>query len=237
MYFLVFAAVSLSASAEFESIARELELARREYQLESARAALEKARALSKVDASAEAARLHVDAALLVGELNRIEWEQLPESNIAQRRPLGAAIDKAAEEAIALLDRLPENSERYRLHADLLGLMIRSDFRAKKYRKTMEEYSAKAVELDPANPNGYVTQAKPFIFAAENEGGDPERAAELLSKALELDPRHEPARCLRGLAYQRSGIPDRARADWEAALAANPKCWPAARELERLKQN
>lgn len=237
MYFLVLALAGLSASAEFESIAHELESARTEYRLDSARAALEKARGLSRVDSSPEAARLHVEAALLVGELNRIEWEQLPESNIAQRRPLGAAIDTAAEEAIALLGRLPENSERYRLHADLLGLMIRSDFRAKKYRKTMEEYSAKAVELDPDNPNAYVTQAKPFIFAAENEGGDPERAVELLSKALELNPRHEPARCLRGLAYQRSGKPDRARADWEAALATNPTCWPAARELEKMKRN
>jgi cytochrome c-type biogenesis protein CcmH/NrfG len=236
MYLLVCVVSGLFASPEIESLARELSAARTEYRPDAAQAALEKARVLSEQDASAEVVRLHVDAALLVAELQRIEWEQLPESNIAKRRPLGAAIDEAAEEAIALLDRLPENSERYRLHADLLGVMIRSDFRAKKYRKTMEEYAAKALQLDPANPNAYVSQAKPYIFAAENEGGDPMKAVELLSKALEADPTHEPARCLRGLAYQRAGKLDLARADWETALARNPKCSPAAKELENLER-
>ncbi|MDZ4859219.1 MAG: hypothetical protein SGI88_09540 [Candidatus Hydrogenedentes bacterium] len=216
-----------------ESLARDLSAARLAYDTAAAQSVREKARALVTSGDNA-ASRIHVEAALLVAELHRIAWEQLPESDVAHRRPFGEQIDAAAEEALASLEKLPEDSERYRLRADILGTMIRSDFRAKKYRKDMETSAAKAVELDPTNAKAYVSRAKPFVFAETNVGGDPAKAIELLTKALDLDPELEPARCLRALAYQKAGNDDLSRADWEKALADNPVCKPAADELKKL---
>ena len=214
-----------------KDLSKMLEAARAVYDVNAAQSARDQIRAQPE---SPFVLHERVVAALLVAELHRIDWEQLPESDIAHRRPLGEKIDEAAEDGLAALEKLPQDSEYFRMRADLLGVMIRSDFRAKKYRKDMEASAAKAVELDPNNARAYVSQAKPFVFAKENEGGDPAKAIELLSKALELDSTLEPARCLRGLAYQKAGKNDLARADWNLALEKNPQCKPAVDELKKL---
>ena len=221
-------------SAQEHVIASQLNTARLAYDLDAAAAVLADALDAAKVDPTPDAKLLVAEAALLAAELRRIEWERIPESDFADRRPLGDAIDEAAEIGIQALDTMPPDSEVYRLTADLLAVMIRSDYRAKKYRKEMEASAAKAIELDPANARAYVSQAKPFVFAEPHEGGDPEKAVALLSKALELDPDLETARCLRGLAYQKAGKIDEARADWELALKKNPHCRPAEEELAKL---
>ncbi len=229
-------ALSQSAPPALEDFAARLDFAREHYDLEAADAVRAGAARLVESKPDPATKLLAIEAALLSAELRRIDWERLPESNVADRRPLGTAIDEAAEEGLALLEPLGPTSETYRLKADLLAVMIRSDYRAKKYRKDMEAAAAKAVELDQANAKAYVSQAKPFIFAKPNEGGDPMRAVDLLTKALELDPTLETARCLRGLAYKEAGQPDAARADWALALKRNPDCRPAKDELAALDQ-
>ncbi|HRK35081.1 MAG TPA: hypothetical protein PLJ47_10850 [Candidatus Hydrogenedentes bacterium] len=217
---------------DVSALTEKLEAARTTYDVSVAESVLAQARTSAPEDLAV--LRVRIDAALLVAELHRIAWEQLPESDIAHRRPIGEQIDAAAEEALTVLDKLPEDSERYRIHADLLGVMIRSDFRAKKYRKDMEAHAAKAVALDAKNALAYVSLAKPFVFADVNVGGDPAKAIELLSQAIALAPNLESALCLRGLAYQKANKADLARADWESALAKNPACAPAKRELAKL---
>jgi tetratricopeptide (TPR) repeat protein len=143
-------------------------------------------------------------------------------------------MDEAAEEGLRALESLSPDSEVHRLKADLLAVMIRSDYRAKKYRADMEEAATRAVELDPANARAYVSQAKPYVFAEPHEGGDPAAAVTLLSKALDLNPDLESARCLRGLAYEKAGEIEKARKDWALALENNPHCRPAKEELARL---
>lgn len=225
--------IAVSARAGDEVAAR-VAAARHDYDMNAAKQALEDARDAVTVNPTRDATLLVAQAALLVGELGRLDWEDIPESDIADRRPLGNVIDEAANAGLHALQSVKPDSETYRLKADLLAVMIRSDYRAKKYRKEMEAAAAKAVELDPSNAKAYVSQAKPYVFADSNEGGDPEKAVALLSKALELDPTLETARCLRGLAYKKAGKVDKARADWEQALKDNPDCRPAKEQLAEL---
>lgn len=227
-------ALAFASHASAQDLAARLDAAQRSYNAGEAAAVLDKAVSDAAVNPSRESQLLVARAGLLVAELLRIEWEQLPESNIADRRPLGDAIDKAADAGLRALESLQPDSDVYRLKADLLATMIRSDYRAKKYRTEMEESAATAVELDPKNAKAYVAQAKPFVFAEPNEGGDPAEAVTLLSKALELNPDLESARCLRGLAYKKAGDLELAQADWELALEKNPECAPAREELAKL---
>lgn len=226
--------LAFASLASAQDLAARLDVAQRSYDAVEAAAVLDQAVSEAAVKPSRESQLFVARAGLLTAELLRIEWEQLPESNLAERRPLGDGIDKAADAGLRALESLQPNSETYRLKADLLATMIRSDYRAKKYRKDMEEAAAMAVELDPQNAKAYVAQAKPFIFAEPNEGGDPAKAIALLSTALELNPDLETARCLRGLAYKETGDVEQARADWELALEKNPECAPAKEELAKL---
>jgi tetratricopeptide (TPR) repeat protein len=212
-----------------------LDAARAHYDVAAAEAIWETLRAPDPAKTGGDSTRLRAEAALLIAELHRIDWERLPESDIAERRPLGNQIDEAAQDGLDALANVAQDSDYYRLKADLLAVMIRSDFRAKKYRKEMEEAAAKAIELDPNNAKAYVSRAKPFVFARANEGGDPRKAIELLTRSLDVDPNLETARCLRGLAYKLAGEPERAREDWETALKRNPSCRPARDELQHLR--
>lgn len=228
-------ALAFASLTSAQDLAARLDAAQRSYDAVEAAAVLDETVSDATVKPSRESQLLVARAGLLTAELLRIEWEQLPESNIAERRPLGDAIDKAAEAGLRALESLQPNSETYRLKADLLATMIRSDYRAKKYRKNMEEAAAMAIELDPENALAYVAQAKPFVFADSNEGGDPAKAIALLTTALDRNPDLEAARCLRGLAYKKAGDVEQARADWELALEENPECAPAKEELAKLE--
>jgi tetratricopeptide (TPR) repeat protein len=226
--------VGLAGVVSAQDLAVRLEEASIRYDAAAAVAVLAEAVDAAKLEPSTDHVLLVAKAALLAAELRRIEWERLPESDSAQHRSLGSAIDEAAEDGLRALESLSPDSEVHRLKADLLAVMIRSDYRAKKYRADMEDAATRAVELDPANARAYVSQAKPYVFAESHEGGDPEKAISLLSKALELDPGLESARCLRGLAYEKAGEIEKARGDWALALEKNPHCRPAKEELARL---
>ena len=166
-------------------------------------------------------------AALLVAELDRIDFEELDPSQGKQRRELGRSIDAAADLGLETLDSLPESSCRQRMRADLLGTKIRSDFRAKKYVDVMKAAATRALELDPGNARAIVTLAKPYLFADDRHGRDLEEAVRMLDEALEVDPTLESALLLRALAFEAQGNTEACRNDLKAALAANPNCRPA----------
>ena len=170
-------------------------------------------------------------AALLVAELYRIDFEELPPSQKKQRREFGESIDAAAELGLETLESLPETSCRQRLRADLLATKIRSDFRAKKYADEMKAAAALALELDPGNARAMVTLAKPFLFADDRHGRDLDEAISLLNEALAIDPALESALLLRALAFESQGNTDASQSDLKAALAANPNCRPANQRL------
>jgi tetratricopeptide (TPR) repeat protein len=209
-----------------------LDRAERSYDTEAATRALTEARTLYRRQPSTATADLHVRASLLAAELLRIEFEEMPKGERAARRTLGGRIDVTAQEALGLLDTLQESSENERRRADLIATMIRSDYRAKKYRNEFNDAVGRALELDDDNTRAWVAAAKPFLFASPEHGGDLNEAVRLLTEALEVEPELESARLLRAFAYDQLGEPEAAAADWRAALDRNPDCEPARRGLE-----
>jgi len=205
--------------------------AERTYDLQAARSALD-ACTLEASGTSDEALGENLTrAALLVADLDRIDFEELDPSQGKQRRALGGSIDAAADVGLETLESLPETSCRQRLRADLLATKIRSDFRAKKYVNEMKAAAARALELDPRNARAMVSLAKPFLFADDRHGRDLEEAVRMLSEALDVDPTLESALLLRALAFEAQGNTEACRNDLRAAVAANPNCRPATERL------
>lgn len=225
--------VLLAGGPPLATIEADLAAAVRRYDADAAVAALGRARELDRTAPAPATVLLRVRAALAAAELLRVRFEQASKDDAPGRTVLGQRIDAAAEEGLALLDRLPGGSERYRVEADLVATMIRSDFRARKYEARFATAVAKALELDPRNARAVLAAAKPLVFAPVEHGRDLPKAVETLTRALALDPALEAARLLRAFALDAQGEHEAARRDWRAALAANPDCAPAREALAR----
>ncbi len=219
--------VAASDAVGATALAPELAAARRRWDAEAVAEMVNRARELD----GAGVAELRVDAGLDLAEILRVEFELTPEDQREARRTLGLRIDVAAQEALALLDGLPVSSERERRRADLIATLIRSDFRARRYRTELEQAINRALELDPDNPRALVTAAKPLVFAPADKGRDLTAAIARLDRALALAPDLESALLLRAEAAARAGDEAAARRDRQRALAANPDCLPAKRAL------
>ena len=224
----------LMAVSTVPELASDLSEARRSWDADAVVAVQSRVRSELRDSTDDEAVRLRVRSGLAVAEILRVEYERVPTDRGDARRVLGDRIDAAAEEALSLLDQLPESSDRERMRADLLATMIRSDYRAKRFEPELRAAVDRALELDPDNPLAHVAAAKPLLFAPEDRGRDVDAALEHLDRALALDPRSESARLLRAAARELAGDVDGSRDDARAALAANPSCAPARRMLEHL---
>jgi len=227
-------ALSISAAAEAGDVAdleERLADARCAWDVAAMTAVLAEARSLGSNESANVVQWLQAKAGLSLAEMLRVEFEDSMEGDRMARAALGQRIDAAATGALELLASLPESSERYRVEADLLATMMRSDFRAKKYRKALDAATALALQLDEHNPRAWVTAAKPFLFAGPKQGGDLEEALRHLDRALELEPDLESALLLRAHAYEKMGKGDLAATDRAKALARNPTCGPALRAL------
>lgn len=188
------------------------------------------------VDLRPEAGPCATDLAradLAVASMLRVEFEAEPDGRREARRVLGQRIDVYAEEGLEALADCPESSERWRIEADLLATMIRSNFRAKKYEDRLKGAIDRALELDETNARAWVSSAKPFLYAEERHGGDPVEAVRRLDRALELHPDLESALVLRAYAHDLLGRPEAARADLDRALRLNPQCRPARSARDR----
>jgi len=222
---IALAVVALCCATSLRAdLAADVRQARQQYDLQVAEGALAEARATHPSDP------IFVEAAALVAELQRMEFETAPESERDYRRDLGERIDASAEEGLTAIRRLDETSNLLRLRADLLATLIRSKFRGKKYLKQLNSAAERALELDPSNAMAWVSLAKPPAFRPGREDVDRQEALDYLGKALDIDPGLETALVLRGRVLSELGRLDEARADWKAALARNPDCRPA-REL------
>lgn len=217
--------------ADMDRVTREVARAERRWDCDAAVAALSSARSLARSAPGPATAALQIRTGLLAAELLRVRFEQAVSDGTPTREQLGQQIDAFAGEALALVDSQPVTSERYRLEADLIATMIRSDFRAKKYEARFNAAVARARELDPRNPRALVSAAKPFLFAPLGRGRDPAKGIELLDRALALDPRLESALLLRAFGREQLGDRTGAEADWRTALELNPDCAPARQSL------
>ena len=227
------------ATTSTDDLARSLSEARRTYDLEAAIELREVVGESLETSPSPNLLRLLADVCLLEAELRRIEFESLEEAKRGERRALGALIDEAAGEGLAGLARLAAlteldlDSDSLRLQADLLGTLIRSKFRGKKYRRDMESAAQRALDLDPRNALALVSLAKPYVFHPGRNEDDLRIGLEFLVRALAIDSKLESARLLRGRALAEIGKVDEAIADWQSALDRNPDCRPARTLLEQ----
>lgn len=183
-------------------------------------------------DDSVEANMAFARAALLVAELNRLDYEKEGLKTM-YKRELGKKIDAAAALGHEALETVRESSEKYRMTADLWGTMIRSSFKGKKYSDRMQDATEKALALDENNAYAHVTASKRPLFAPDKRGGDWEKAMAHLNRALELKSDCESALILRGMAHEKNGDMTMARKDWERILELNPNSRPAVRLLEK----
>jgi hypothetical protein len=220
-------ALGLAAGEVRAEVERAVARAERTWDVAAAVEALSRARALHRAAPSPASALLQVRAGLLAAELLRVDFEQAAGAAGGDREILGRRIDALAEEALALLPSLPASSERWRIEADLVATLIRSDFRAKKHEARLRAAIAEARRLDPGNARALVSEAKPLLFAPEGRGRDLRAGIALLDRALAIDPRLEAALLLRAFARDSLGERAAAEADWRAALALNPECRPA----------
>jgi tetratricopeptide (TPR) repeat protein len=224
-------ALALAAAEDRAAVERAVALAERRWDVAAAVEALSRARTLHRAAPSPATTLLQVRAGLLAAELLRVDFEQAKGAGAPGREALGQRIDASAEEALVLLPSLPASSERWRMEADLVATMIRSDFRAKKHEARLRAAIAEARRLDPGNARAIVSEAKPFLFAPPEHGRDLRAGVALLDRALALDPKLEPALLLRAFARDSLGERAAAVADWHAALALNPDCRPAREAL------
>lgn len=213
------------------------EQARRAYDLEACRRLLTEIQVAVGEDPADDSARLTLAyAALATAELQRITFEE-SKAPLAERREMGKVIDVAAKLGLDALEGLAESSEKYRMQADLYGLMIRTHYQGTRYGKKMDAATEMGLELGVDNPHAYVTGSKRLLFAKERRGGDVEEALELLNRALELDGDHVMGLVLRGTAHEKLEDFDSAQKDWERALELNPACKPAKDKLEALSKD
>ena len=207
-------------------------LAQTGVKLEQAARTYDRAAAEALLPATAQNNDLAARTRLLCAELYRIEFEQLPESAVKERREIGKTIDVHAEAGMLLLGSLPDTSEKFRIRADLLGTMIRSNYRAGKMKGEMKASVDEALRLDAANAKAIVSQAKMLIFNPSASDSELREGEALVRRALEIDPALEQARLLQAHALERLGEREKAVAIWEACLQANPACTPARKALE-----
>lgn len=208
------------------------ETAKREYNLEAAEQLVPQFQEAAAAENTDEARLALAKATLLVAELRRLDYENAPMRG-RDRRKLGRDIDDVADIGLAALENHAETSERYRVEADLLGTIIRSKFRGNRYGDRMQDAMEKAIELDPDNPEAWITGSKRMLFASERYGGNVPKALDYLNKALEIDPDNERALVFRGIAYEKLGDMEKSKEDIDRTLAINPNSRIA--ELRLLK--
>ena len=126
----------------------------------------------------------------------------------------------AAEKAIALD---PNSSEAHRLEGESLGQLIPHVFAGGPRlgpRSTRE--IDKAIELDAKNANAYIVRAYNYFFAPKAFGGDKQKAAEMLQKAIELDPNSDTAHVWLAQVYLALGQKQDAVREINAARRLDP---------------
>ncbi len=213
-----------------------VEKAERNSDLEAALALITELQSRVAADPSQQNRLLLGRACLVAAEVRRYDYEKATNMDPRDRRLLGRTIDDVARIGHDALDGLPDdNSEKWRMKADLYGTMIRSMYKGNKYVNEMEDATEKAVKLGPDNPYALLTASKRPLFAEEEHGGNIPEALALLDHAIELDPKFERAHAFRGIAYEVLGRIDDAIVEWKLALEINPKSRLAADKLNEFK--
>lgn len=126
----------------------------------------------------------------------------------------------AAEKAVALN---PNSSEAHRLNGDLTGELIGVTIMGgMRHGKHAGEELDKAIQLDPNNVEAYTGRAIGYFFTPSTFGGSKDKAAELLQKAISINPNSGRAHIWLAQVYQSQGKHDDALREINEALRIDP---------------
>lgn len=227
---------SIASAASLDEFQARTHKSQNQYDAAAAKMTLDELNEYIAANPSPEGNLLLAKTALLVAELNRLDYEEDGVAPI-EKRKLGKIIDAAGEIGHAAIQALESSSEKFRIEADLWAVMMRTTYQGKKYHKKMDHAAVMALQLDIDNPLAHITACKRPLFAKERRGGDLEDALNHLNRALELDPTLERALVFRGIAYDKLDQPDLAKKDWDRALELNPNSRMAQKSIETLAEN
>jgi tetratricopeptide (TPR) repeat protein len=139
----------------------------------------------------------------------------------------------AAEIAVKLN---PNSSQAHQLLADLLGqLAPHVTGGGMKYGQRSTNEADKAIELDPKNPDAYITRAISYLYTPEAFGGNKQKAFEFFSKAKELDPQADTPHIWLALFYLESDKTKDALREINEARRLNPERKFSQFVFEQLK--
>ena len=128
--------------------------------------------------------------------------------------PPAAAMPQTMEEAVAQLEaeleRDPQRADGWQLLARSYEMLGR--------RTDARDAYARALKLDPDNPDLQVQAAQARLFASEDRRLD-EAAVAMVRRALELQPDHQRARWFLGVWQRQEGLAAEAAETWEPLLA------------------
>jgi len=128
--------------------------------------------------------------------------------------PAAAATPRTMEEAVAQLEA---ELQRHPDRADGWQLLARSYEMLDRRTEARDAY-ARALKLDPDNPDLLVQVAQARLFANPEKRLDDESVA-MLRRALELQPQHQRARWFLGVWQRQEGQAAEAAETWEPLLA------------------
>ena len=133
---------------------------------------------------------------------------------VAIDAPAAAATPRTMEEAVvqleAELQRHPDRADGWQLLARSYEMLDR--------RAEARDAYARALKLDPDNPDLLVQAAQARLFASQDKRIDDDAVA-MLRRALELQPQHQRARWFLGVWQRQEGQAAEAADTWEPLLA------------------
>ena len=148
-----------------------------------------------------------------------------------QSRAAAEAGIRAAERAVALN---PKSSEFHRILGTLCGQVIPANILAgMKYGKCALEEVNKAIELDPASTDAYVSRGVGNYYLPESFGGGVELAIKDFEKAIQLNPNNAEAHMWLGVALRKANRNADARKALAKSISLNPSRLWAKEQLEK----
>lgn len=167
---------------------------------------------------------------LSIGGADKAEVRALEEA----KESAAAAGMPAAERALALAKEPADVTQAHRVLGELISHQISGPISGMRNGPKAREHLDEALKLLPQDVECQRAQAIMLLNNPAMFGGDPARAAQILTQCVKLAPGRQDLLLLQALSYQKTGDNAAARAAAEAAVAVNTPCPDASRLLASL---
>lgn len=167
---------------------------------------------------------------LSIGGADKAEVRALEEA----KEFAAAAGMAAAERALALAKEPADIAQAHRVLGELISHQISGPISGMRNGPKAREHLDEALKLLPQDVECQRAQAIMLLNNPAMFGGDPARAAQILTECVKLAPGRQDLLLLQALSYQKTGDNAAARSAAEAAVAINTPCPDASRLLASL---